>query len=113
MDCLFCKIVQKEIPAEIILETPSLLVFNDIYPKAPIHKLIIPKKHIPTLNDIEEEDLSLFGDIVKTAVTIAQSLNIAENGYRLVNNCNAGGGQTVFHIHFHLLAGRDFDWPPG
>lgn len=113
MDCIFCKIIDKKIPSQIIFETDNLLVLNDIAPKAPTHKLIIPKKHISTLNDIQEEDLSLISEMFQTAIHIAKSLNIAEDGYRIVTNCNKGAGQTVFHIHFHLLGGRSLTWPPG
>ncbi len=111
--CLFCKIVHGEIPAEIIYQDQDVLVFSDINPQAPVHILVIPKKHISTLNDIEEEDLALVGKMIKTAADMAKKYNIAEPGYRTVFNCNAGAGQTVFHIHLHLLGGRAMNWPPG
>jgi len=105
MDCLFCKIIDKKIPANIVFENDNYLVFDDIQPKAPVHKLIIPKRHIPTLNDLSEADLSIISDIFKIAQKIAIECNIAENGYRIINNCNSDAGQTVFHVHFHLLGG--------
>lgn len=113
MDCLFCKIAKGEIPAKIIYQDDAVVAFDDLYPQAPVHKIIIPRKHIATLNDLQNEDTELAGHIVQTAVKLAKELGIADEGYRLVNNCNAGGGQTVFHIHTHLLGGRQMTWPPG
>lgn len=113
MDCLFCKIIHKEIPATIIYEDENFMAFDDIMPKAPIHKLIIPKVHIATLNDLTPEQVPLLGEWISVAATLAKALKIADNGYRLVSNCNNHGGQTVFHIHFHLLGGRNLHWPPG
>ena len=110
---IFDKIISKEIPCDIIYEDDNILAFNDINPQAPVHILIIPKKKIATLNDISEKDTKLVGEIVIRAKKIANSLNIASNGYRLVFNCNKYGGQTVYHIHLHLLGGRQFAWPPG
>ncbi|WP_415893641.1 histidine triad nucleotide-binding protein [Neptuniibacter sp. PT8_73] len=112
MDCLFCKIINKEIPAEIIYEDEHVLAFNDISPQAPTHALIIPRKHIATLNDISAEDTEVVGHMVKTASTIAKQLGIDESGYRTVFNCNSDGGQTVYHIHLHLLGGKPMGWPP-
>lgn len=113
MNCLFCKIANHELPATIIYRDDTLLAFDDINPQAPIHKIIIPQKHISTLNDLNNEDNELLGDMVQSASKLAKQLGIAEAGYRLVMNCNAGAGQTVFHIHLHLLGGRSLTWPPG
>lgn len=113
MDCLFCKIIDKAIPAKIIYQDDKVVAFEDIHPKAPHHLLIIPIRHIATLNEIKEEDHALLGYMVHIAKTLANDLTIAESGYRLVMNCNAGAGQTVFHIHLHLLGGRQMQWPPG
>ncbi len=113
MDCLFCKIINKEIPSNIIYEDKQILAFDDIDPKAPIHKLIIPKKHITTTNDLQANDGSLIGAMLILATDLAKKLDIAEPGYRMVMNCNADGGQAVYHIHLHLLGGRSLHWPPG
>lgn len=113
MTCLFCKIAQKEIPASIIFENDQVMVFDDINPQAPHHKIIIPKEHISTINDLEAHHATLVGTMVQTGKDIAASLNIADEGYRLLFNCNQAGGQTVFHIHLHLLGGRQMTWPPG
>ncbi len=113
MDCLFCKIIQGDIPAAIIYRDDQVIAIDDINPQAPQHKLIIPLKHIATLNDLETSDAELVGHMVQTAKLLANKLEIAEEGYRTVMNCNAGAGQTVFHIHLHLLGGRQFNWPPG
>ena len=112
-DCLFCKIIKKEIPSDIVYETDSILAFNDINPQAPHHILIVPKKHIPTLNDLSEEDANLIGTLLLTAKDLAATRGIDESGYRTVFNCNADAGQAVFHIHLHLLGGRPMTWPPG
>lgn len=113
MDCLFCKIAQGNIPAKIIYQDDQVLAFDDINPQSPIHKLIIPRKHIATLNDLTTEHNELIGQMVQSAKHLAHELHIAEDGYRLVFNCNPGAGQTVFHIHAHLLGGRQMTWPPG
>lgn len=113
MDCLFCKIVKGEVPAKIIYRDDMVVGFEDINPQAPHHKLIIPQKHISTINELKPEDNELMGYMVQTAKMLAKELNFAEEGYRLVMNCNAGAGQTVFHVHIHLLGGRHFSWPPG
>lgn len=113
METIFSKIINKEIPADIVLEDDDVLAFKDINPQAPVHILIIPKKPIPTINDIEEEDAALIGKIVLTAKKIAKMMNIDKSGYRLVMNCNEAAGQTVFHLHCHLLGGRSMHWPPG
>ncbi|SEM60473.1 histidine triad nucleotide-binding protein [Halomonas caseinilytica] len=113
MDCLFCKIINREIPADIVYEDDDVLAFNDIDPKAPIHMLVVPKKHIATLNDIEEGDLALVGRLQYTAAHLAKEQGFADDGYRVVMNCNDQGGQTVYHIHMHLMGGRRFTWPAG
>jgi len=113
MDCLFCKIAKAEIPANIIYQDDLIVAFDDINPQAPQHKIIIPRKHIASLNDVQTEDNGLIGHIINKATQLAKQLNIASDGYRLVMNCNTHGGQTVFHIHAHLLGGRQMHWPPG
>ena len=110
---IFDKIINKEIPSEIIFEDDHYLAFNDINPQAPVHILIIPKKRIPTINHLENEDSKVIGDMVLIAKKIAKEQNIDKNGYRLVFNCNEHGGQTVYHIHLHLIGGRKLNWPPG
>jgi histidine triad (HIT) family protein len=112
-NCLFCKILRGDIPATKIYEDAHVIAIDDIEPQAPQHKLILPRKHIETLNDLQEEDTLLVGQMVQTARLIADQLGVSEEGYRLVMNCNRGGGQAVFHIHLHLLAGRPMQWPPG
>jgi histidine triad (HIT) family protein len=112
-DCLFCKIASGEITTDLVHETESVLVFRDINPQAPLHVLVIPRKHISTANDVAAEDAGLVGEMVLAAQQVAAAEGYAESGYRLVMNCNADAGQTVFHIHLHLLAGRSLTWPPG
>jgi histidine triad (HIT) family protein len=112
-NCLFCKIINKEIPADIVFENDDVLAFKDINPQAPTHILIIPKKHIATINDIDNNDKNLMGELIITAKNIAKDMGFAENGYRLNINCGNDGGQEVEHIHLHLLAGRQMTWPPG
>lgn len=112
-DCLFCKIIDKSIPSDIVYENDNVLAFNDINPEAPVHVLIIPKIHIPTLNDLKKEHVGLLGELVFTAGILAKKLGIDKDGYRTNFNCNDAGGQTVYHIHLHLLGGRHFSWPPG
>lgn len=111
--CLFCKIREKEISSEIIYEDDVFIVFKDIKPQAPIHFLFIPKKHIETLNDILPEDAVSLGEMFIKIRDIAKEAGIADSGYRVVVNCNSGAGQEVFHLHVHLLGGRNFSWPPG
>lgn len=113
MNCLFCKIASGNIPANLIYEDDWVVAFDDINPQAPHHKVIIPRKHIATVNDLEEENVHVVSHMLQSAAAIAKQLNIADDGYRLVFNCNAKGGQTVFHIHVHLLGGRQMTWPPG
>ncbi|EMI72279.1 histidine triad nucleotide-binding protein [Leptospira noguchii] len=111
--CIFCKIVRKEISSKIVFENEETLAFYDISPQAPVHIVFIPKKHIPSLSEIENEDSNLLGNILLQIRNVAKNLGFAENGYRVVNNTGKNGGQTVFHIHFHLLAERQLHWPPG
>ena len=113
MECLFCKIANRDVPATIIHEDDHVVAFDDISPQAPIHKLIVPKTHIATLNDLTPETAPVISHMVTSAKALASELGIAEKGYRVVMNCNAGAGQTVFHIHMHLLGGREMTWPPG
>jgi histidine triad (HIT) family protein len=111
-DCLFCKIVAGEIPADKVYEDDEIVAFRDIRPAAPTHVLVIPKAHIPTLNDLTAEHDALMGRIVRVAQEIARDEGLSD-GYRLVVNCLAGGGQVVFHLHAHLIGGRSLTWPPG
>lgn len=113
MSCLFCNIVNGNIPADIVYQDEHILAFRDINPQAPTHILCIPKKHIATVNDLTAEDERLVGKLLHAAGKLAKQLGFAEDGYRLTMNCNGHGGQTVFHIHLHLLGGRQFGWPPG
>ena len=113
MDCLFCNIISGDIPADIVFQDDQVLAFRDIAPQAPEHILIIPRKHIATLNDVTAEDTEMLGTLMQTAATLAADAGCAEEGYRVVMNCNAAAGQTVFHIHLHLLCGRPLSWPPG
>ena len=110
---LFLKIIEREIPADIVYETEDVLAFRDINPQAPVHVLIIPKIHIRTVNDIMTDQAELIGKLYLAAKDIAQEEGLSEEGYRLVMNCNKAAGQVVFHIHLHLLGGRMFAWPPG
>ena len=113
MDCLFCKIVAGEIPADIVYESETVLAFRDINPQAPTHVLIIPRRHIATINELEESDRDTIGNLYLAAKEIAADEGLSESGYRVVMNCNRGAGQSVFHIHLHLLGGRAMTWPPG
>ena len=112
-NCLFCRIVAREIPAKIVYEDDRLLAFEDINPQAALHALVIPKAHIPTLNDLSPEHDAIAGEMVRRAAAIAKERGFAERGFRAVFNTNRDAGQTVFHIHLHLLAGRSLGWPPG
>lgn len=112
-DCLFCKIRDGEIQGDIVFEDDDVLAFNDVNPHAPVHVLIIPKKHISTVNDMSAEDVLVMGKLFSTAKNIASQRAVSEDGYRLVVNSNKQAGQSVFHIHMHLLAGRNMTWPPG
>lgn len=112
-DDLFLKIISREIPADIVFENEDVLAFRDLNPKAPFHVLIVPKIRIPTINDMRSKDAELFGKLFLAARDIAVEQDFSEDGFRVVMNCNAGAGQTVFHVHLHMLAGRSFSWPPG
>lgn len=112
-DCLFCRIIAGEIKATMVHQDESVVAFEDINPQAPHHILICPRKHLSTLNDVTPIDEPLVGRVVRVAADLAKRLGVAEEGYRLVANCQAGAGQSVFHIHFHMLGGRPFTWPPG
>lgn len=111
-ETIFTKIINREIPADIIYEDDLVLAFNDINPQAPIHFLVIPKKPIATINDIAEEDREVVGHLHFIAAKIAEEKGFASNGFRVVMNCNPDGGQTVYHIHLHVLAGKPLGWPP-
>jgi histidine triad (HIT) family protein len=113
MYCLFCDIVKKKRPAQILYEDDTVMAFEDIHQQAPVHVLVVPKKHIPTILEINEEDLPLIGYLFEIAGRIAREKGIAERGFRLVMNCNREAGQTVFHLHLHVLGGRSMHWPPG
>ncbi|RDE22713.1 histidine triad nucleotide-binding protein [Motiliproteus coralliicola] len=112
MSCLFCKIIDKEIPADIVYEDEHVLAFRDINPQAPHHLLVIPKKHIATINEADEADAEVIGRLSLTAAKLAKQLGFADSGYRTVMNCNEHGGQTVYHIHMHVLGGKAMGWPP-
>jgi histidine triad (HIT) family protein len=112
-DCLFCSIIEGKIPAQKVYEDDTCVAFRDIKPQAPTHVLIVPRKHIATLNDLTPEDAPLVGKLFLAAKEIAAQEGVAEAGYRTVFNCNAAAGQAVFHIHLHLLGGRNLGWPPG
>jgi histidine triad (HIT) family protein len=112
-DCLFCRIVRREIPASVIYEDDRIIAFNDINPQAALHALVIPKRHIDSLNALSADDDALVGEVVRRAAAIAREKGYADGGFRTVFNTNAAAGQTVFHIHLHLLAGRTFHWPRG
>lgn len=112
-DCLFCKIRDGEIPGDIVYQDDDVLAFNDVNPQAPLHVLIIPKKHIATVNDLSDEDEPVMGQLFSVAKKLAEQHGVSEDGYRLVVNCNQKAGQTVFHIHMHMLADRVMRWPPG
>lgn len=112
-ECLFCKIINRDITSEILFEDEQIVVLADIHPRAPTHWLIVPKKHIPTINDATATDQLLLGHMILTAKKMAQQADISEEGYRLIFNTNLRGGQTVYHIHLHLLGGRTLNWPPG
>jgi histidine triad (HIT) family protein len=112
-DCIFCKIVNKEIPAKIVLETETILAFEDLNPVAPTHLLFIPKIHIESLDKLTEKESGIIGNLLFEISNFANKNQLSKEGYRIVNNMGKQGGQTVYHIHFHLLAGRQMEWPPG
>ena len=113
MDCLFCKIIAGEIPSAKVYENDKVYAFRDISPEAPVHVLIVPKAHIASANELTAENADVITDIFLAAKEIAAQEGIAEGGYRIVNNCGEDGGQTVQHLHFHMLGGRSLAWPPG
>jgi len=112
-DCLFCKVAAREIDAKFVAEGDDWVAFRDINPQAPTHVLVIPREHVPTSNDLRPYQEALVGQLVRAAAEIARGEGIAEEGYRIVLNCNRGAGQSVFHLHLHLLGGRPMRWPPG
>lgn len=112
-DCIFCKIARHEVPSRIVFENERLLAFHDLFPAAPTHILLIPKTHYTTLNDVPASEAVVLGELMTTAAQIARDNGFADDGYRVVMNCNSDGGQSVYHIHLHLLAGRKLTWPPG
>jgi histidine triad (HIT) family protein len=112
-DCLFCKIIDGEIPADMVFQSDAVIAFRDINPQAPTHILVIPRRHISTINDITDDDTQLVGGLFTAAREIAAQEGLVDVGYRVVMNCGEGAGQSVFHIHLHLLGGRALGWPPG
>ena len=112
-DCLFCQIIDGTIKGDVVAQNENAVAFRDINPQAPLHVLIVPRKHIATLNDLDESDGPLIGQLVQMATDIAKKEGVADDGYRLVWNCNRQAGQAVYHIHLHLLGGRAMHWPPG
>lgn len=113
MDCIFCKIAEGKIPSKKLYEDEKVIAFHDISPEAPIHFLVIPKKHIKSVNEVNEENANIISHIFLVINKLVKELNIAETGYRIVNNCGKDGGQTVDHMHFHVLGQRELKWPPG
>ncbi|MCK5829544.1 MAG: histidine triad nucleotide-binding protein [Methylococcales bacterium] len=110
-DCLFCKMVAGEIKPDVVYEDDNVLAFKDVNPQAPVHILIIPKRHVATLNDLDDSVLA--GQLFQAAIDVAKQEGVAEEGYRTIFNCNKNGGQEVFHLHLHLMGGRQMRWPPG
>lgn len=111
--CLFCGIIKGDVPGQIVYQDESVVAFKDIRPRAPVHLLIVPRKHIATLLDLGREDRGLIGDIFSVAARLARDHGVAEKGFRVTTNCGPAAGQSVYHIHFHLMGGRSFGWPPG
>jgi histidine triad (HIT) family protein len=112
-DCLFCRIIAGEIPGSIVYQDEHVVAFNDINPQAPTHVLIVPRRHIASLNDLSPEDDQIVGELIRRASALARDRGVSAGGYRIVFNTNRDAGQTVFHIHLHLLGGRSMHWPPG
>lgn len=112
-DCIFCRIVAGQQPARFVHQDDRLVVIEDINPQAPVHLLVIPRRHIATLNDLTDADDALVGEMIRRAAIVAKERSIASSGYRTVFNCNRGAGQSVYHLHLHVLGGRRFAWPPG
>ncbi|MBF0318132.1 MAG: histidine triad nucleotide-binding protein [Nitrospirae bacterium] len=113
MDCIFCKVANKEIRATVVYEDDQTVAFEDLNPQAPVHVLIIPRKHIPTILDMTTEDTALVGHMFEVAGRIARDRGVDQRGFRMVINCNAEAGQSVYHIHLHVIGGRAMQWPPG
>jgi histidine triad (HIT) family protein len=113
MSCLFCRILAGDIPGKFLYQDDRLVVLQDINPQAPLHVLVIPRKHVATLNDLSQEDDGLMGEMLRRAAIVAREHGVGDSGYRAVFNCNREAGQTVFHIHLHVLGGRSLGWPPG
>ncbi|MBM3464691.1 MAG: histidine triad nucleotide-binding protein [Armatimonadetes bacterium] len=113
MDCIFCKIAAREIPASEVYRDEHVVAFNDTNPQAPVHVLVIPTRHLEHLQATSAEDAEILGRVLATIPAVAEKVGLADEGYRVVNNCRESAGQTVFHLHFHLLGGRTFSWPPG
>ena len=113
LDCLFCKVINREIPGSIVYEDERVLAFNDINPQAPTHVLIVPKRHVESLNELRAADDQIIGELVRRAAAIAKERGISVGGYRIVFNTNRDAGQSVWHLHLHLLGGRTMTWPPG
>jgi histidine triad (HIT) family protein len=112
-DCLFCRMIAGELPASIVYENEKLVAIADINPQAPLHVLLIPRRHVATLNDLVQTDDALVGELVRSAAAIAQERGYSQRGYRTLFNCNREAGQSIYHVHLHLLAGRPLRWPPG
>jgi histidine triad (HIT) family protein len=112
-NCIFCKIIEKKVPAKIVFEDDAVIAFEDVNPQAPVHLLVVPRKHIPEIHSMTEADRELVGHLFFTATKIADERGLDAKGYRMVINNGAGAGQTVFHLHLHILSGRRFTWPPG
>lgn len=112
-ECLFCKIAARQIPAQIVSESPDWIAFKDVHPQAPLHCLIVPKRHVADLSSARPEDAALVGSMLIELARLAAEFGVSDSGYRVVNNCRRDGGQTVGHLHFHLLGGRGMHWPPG
>ncbi len=113
LECVFCNILSGKTPAEFVYENERIVAFRDINPQAPVHVLVVPRKHIPTTNDVQPEDAELLGEMILVARQVAEKEGIAESGYRLVMNCNENSGQEIYHLHLHVLGGRRMTWPPG
>jgi histidine triad (HIT) family protein len=112
-DCLFCRIVAKTIPAKVVYEDDQTLAFDDIHPQAPVHTLVIPKRHVASIQDLGESDQTLLARLLLTCTKVAMDKGLADSGFRLVANTGRNGGQTVFHLHWHVMGGRHMGWPPG
>lgn len=112
-DCIFCRIIAKDIPSKIVHEDEHTVAFDDVNPQAPVHVLVVPRRHVPSLNEAKAEDSALLGQLMRTCLAVAGEKGLSESGYRVVTNIGADGGQTVSHLHLHVLGGRAMRWPPG